>query len=125
LRFSAVAPPPNGVGCYYTDPPALYFTLWIPVLMFETFLCILMLFKAGKMYKDSNNFPLLKLLVRDRCVSCGADCDIASSTSSRERLNNSADRSVHAKLNSIFATLLVNCLIWELDHHISPDIAIV
>jgi hypothetical protein len=42
------------------------FFVWIPPLAFETILCLLMVYKAWKMYRDDWNNPLMKLLIRDR-----------------------------------------------------------
>jgi hypothetical protein len=56
-------------GCYPLGTPALYFFIWIPLLVFETILCTLMLYKAWRTYKGEYGPNLLNLLIRDRCVS--------------------------------------------------------
>lgn len=71
-------------GCYVTNPPALYFMTWIPALTFETFLCLLMLYKAWMTYKGEHTSSLLRLIIRDSILY----------------------------FLTMFVTLLVNCLIW-------------
>jgi hypothetical protein len=56
-------------GCYTTSVSALLFLIWIPALAFETILCLLMLYKAWRKYKEDQRSPLLDLLLRDRCVA--------------------------------------------------------
>jgi hypothetical protein len=56
-------------GCYPPDIPTLYFLVWIPGLMFEVMLCLLVLYKAWKDYKNDWRSSLSNLLVRDRSVS--------------------------------------------------------
>jgi hypothetical protein len=55
-------------GCWYTRVPALVFLGWIPPLVVEIILCLLMLYKAWKSRKDGGKFPLLDVIVRDRYV---------------------------------------------------------
>jgi len=56
-------------GCFHdaTVLPANY-APFIPPLLFESFLCLLMLYKAWTTYRDDSRSPLLSLLIRDRCV---------------------------------------------------------
>ena len=63
-------PRPLGLkaGCLVGSQPRLYFLTWIPALIFESILCFLMLYKAWKMYNDQYKLPLLRLIIRDRCV---------------------------------------------------------
>jgi len=52
-------------GCYPLGSPALYFFIWIPLIVFETILCSLMLYKAWRAYKEDFSHRLLILLIRD------------------------------------------------------------
>jgi hypothetical protein len=56
-------------GCHFTDPSPVSFLAWIPGLMFETLLCLLMLYKVWGLYGDEYSSPLLNFLIRDRYVS--------------------------------------------------------
>jgi hypothetical protein len=55
-------------GCYLTISSDISFLAWLPALLFEPFLCLLMLNKAWRLYRDETASPLLNLLIRDRCV---------------------------------------------------------
>jgi hypothetical protein len=52
-------------GCYILSPQA-FFYIWLPPLIFEAILCLLMLYKAWNLYKEEWTNPLLNLLIRDR-----------------------------------------------------------
>jgi len=70
-------------GCFLVDAKGPYF-VWIPALIFETILCLLMLYKAWGVYTDNWRNPLLVLLIRDSAIY----------------------------FSTIFTVLLVNCLLW-------------
>jgi hypothetical protein len=57
----------NVKGCYVVKFPA-YFFIWIPPLAFETILYVLMVYRVWRLYTDDYGNPLLKVLIRDRCV---------------------------------------------------------
>jgi hypothetical protein len=52
-------------GCFSVSSQA-YFFIWLPPLIFETILCLLMLYKAWGLYADDWGNPLLNLIIRDR-----------------------------------------------------------
>jgi len=79
-------PFPELAGCFVGAQPPLYFLTWIPALAFESVLCFLMLYKAWRMHKDEYSSALLNLIIRDSVLY----------------------------FLTIFATLLLNCLIWAL-----------
>ncbi|KAF8527264.1 hypothetical protein JB92DRAFT_951913 [Gautieria morchelliformis] len=60
-------PRPSGIstGCYVAAQPPLYFIAWIPEIIGESILCLLMLYKAWTMYKNSQSSSLLGLIIRD------------------------------------------------------------
>jgi len=57
--------------------PGFTFTTWIPALVFESLLCIFMLYKGWRLYKNHQDAPMLKLLIQDRCLifSSGRCCE--------------------------------------------------
>jgi hypothetical protein len=70
LILAAVLPPIDGLtGCFFVGRPPHYFLCWIPSLMFETVLFMLMLYRGWRMYKNELRSPLLNLVIRDRYVS--------------------------------------------------------
>ncbi|KAF8526390.1 hypothetical protein JB92DRAFT_2872775 [Gautieria morchelliformis] len=75
-------PRPKGIstGCYVGPQPPLYFLTWVPAIICESILCLLMLYKAWTTYKNSRSSSLLRLIIRD----------------------------------SVFASLLLNCVVWAL-----------
>jgi len=79
-------PRPFGIkaGCFTTRHPSLYFLTWIPALICESILCFLMLYKAWTMYKNNYQSSLLRMIIRDSVFY----------------------------FSTIFATLLLNCLVW-------------
>jgi len=82
-------------GCY-TIVPHLYFLGWIPSLLFETLLCLLMLYKAWRTYKDDWRSPLMNLIIRDSVLYF-----------------------------LTFATvLLLNCLMWVLHPQVVAEVAL-
>jgi len=62
-----IARPARGVtGCYAGSAVGdTYFTTWLPPLLFETFLCFLMLYKWYRTYQDDDESPLLSIIIRD------------------------------------------------------------
>ncbi|KAF8461835.1 hypothetical protein JB92DRAFT_3070399, partial [Gautieria morchelliformis] len=63
-------PRPKGIptGCYVVGQTPQWFLTWIPPLICESILCLLMLYKAWTTYKNSQSSSLLRLIIRDRCV---------------------------------------------------------
>jgi hypothetical protein len=57
----------NFRGCWMVAHQPSFF-IWIAPLVFETILCLLMLYKAWRLYTEDWRNPLLGLLIRDRCV---------------------------------------------------------
>lgn len=54
-------------GCFSVKSPSSPFQFgWLPVLLFETTLCGLMLYKAWLMCANNEGHPLLSLILRDR-----------------------------------------------------------
>ncbi|KAF8580632.1 hypothetical protein K439DRAFT_289992 [Ramaria rubella] len=85
-------------GCYVFITQFDFIT-WIPPLMFEAFLCFLMLYKAWTLYHGDLNDPLLRLIIRDSVLY----------------------------FLTMFAVLLANCLFWALSSHVPfslPDVAV-
>ncbi|KAF8526388.1 hypothetical protein JB92DRAFT_3093489 [Gautieria morchelliformis] len=87
--FPRSIPRPSGIstGCYFSAQPPLYFLAWIPEIIGESILCLLMLYKAWTMYTNSQSSSLLRLIIRDRYEAI---------------LN---------QVCSMFAILLINCLV--------------
>ncbi|KAF8492943.1 hypothetical protein JB92DRAFT_3100232 [Gautieria morchelliformis] len=81
-------PRPKGIstGCYVGAQPPLYFLTWIPAIICENILCLLMLHKAWTTYKNSRNSSLLRLIIRDNVLY----------------------------FLTVFASLLLNCLVLAL-----------
>jgi hypothetical protein len=105
-------------GCYAFGSQVHYF-IWIPPLVFETILCLLMLYKAWRTYRDDWRNPLLNLLIRDRCVSCYVARRRHSSDGSQCSLlldvriyNICIVLALIMTSNRIFTILLVNCILW-------------
>jgi hypothetical protein len=73
-KLPNAVPPFHGLtGCYQTPTsrPADFY-VWIPPVAFETILCLFMLYKAWKLYRDDSSNPLMTLLIRDRYVQAFA-----------------------------------------------------
>jgi hypothetical protein len=69
LKFPAFALHSNGLtGCLAIEFPRSFFLIWVPPLLIEIILCLLMLYKAWRTYRDDWRSPLLNLLIRDRFV---------------------------------------------------------
>ncbi|KAF8512515.1 hypothetical protein JB92DRAFT_278202 [Gautieria morchelliformis] len=79
-------PRPQGflAGCFVSAQPPLYFLTWVPALVCESILCLFMLYKAWTMYMNKHNSVLLSLIIRDSVLY----------------------------FLTVFATLLINCLVW-------------
>jgi hypothetical protein len=56
-------------GCWTTRTPTLMFVIGIPPLVLEIILCLFILYKAWRTYKDDWKSPLLNVIIRDRCVT--------------------------------------------------------
>jgi len=78
--------PHRMTGCYITATPALYFLIWIPPVIFETIMFLLMIYKAWRTHIEGSDSPIVGLLVRDSILY----------------------------FLSIFSALLMNCLLWAL-----------
>jgi len=86
----------SSAGCGTTDIPAWYFIVWIPGIVVESVLCLLMLYKAWWTYKEEARSPLLDILLRDNFLY----------------------------FVTSLAVLLVNCLIWALRPQLFHDVAL-
>jgi hypothetical protein len=56
-------------SCNVIGIPDWYYVVWFPALIFESILCLLMLYKVWRTYKEDWRSPLLDILLRDRCVT--------------------------------------------------------
>ncbi|KAF8526380.1 hypothetical protein JB92DRAFT_2872688 [Gautieria morchelliformis] len=87
LAIPDIAGPPGiSTGCYVGPQPPLYFLTWIPPLICESILCLLMLYKAWTKYKNNCDSSLLRLIIRDSVLY----------------------------FLTVFAIFLINCLVWAL-----------
>ncbi|KAF8515171.1 hypothetical protein JB92DRAFT_80135 [Gautieria morchelliformis] len=79
---------PGSLGCFASNLPQtpIFKFSWLPVLIYETILCLLMVYKAWMVYIQFGFYPLLSLIIRDSIFYYFSVC----------------------------ATLLLNCLIWIL-----------
>lgn len=78
---------PDGVKeCSVIILHSFYTLVWLPALVFEIILCLLMLYKAWKLHQSQGRIALLDALIRDSIIY----------------------------FLSIFAVLLINCLFWIL-----------
>lgn len=111
-------------GCFFSLS-STNFVIWIPPLVFEMVLCLMMLYKAYVLYRESYRDPLFSLIIRDRYVQCYLaqisvwrlkQCALLHDV--RKKLT-WGDRISVLIVNgfSIFAVLLCNCLFWALDNH--------
>ncbi|KAF8504165.1 hypothetical protein JB92DRAFT_2968625, partial [Gautieria morchelliformis] len=83
-------------GCYVGPQPPLYFLTWIPALICESILCLLMLYKAWTEYKNNCDSSLLRLIIRDSVLY----------------------------FLTAFAIFLINCLVWAFAPQIYIQVAI-
>jgi len=90
------SPPPGLTGCYPSNISSFYWFIWVPGLVYETFLCFLMLYKARELYKNEYQSSLLRVVMRDSFVY----------------------------FFTSFAVLLLNCLLWALHPEAISDIAL-
>ncbi|TDL18499.1 hypothetical protein BD410DRAFT_793204 [Rickenella mellea] len=83
-------------GCFPTKVPGFFFSYWIPTLVFESILFILMLFNFVRLARENTPMPLLTLFFRDGTVYYAV----------------------------IFAALLIQVLLYELDNTAIKQVAI-
>ncbi|KAF8580639.1 hypothetical protein K439DRAFT_1636880 [Ramaria rubella] len=83
-------------GCFATSIPSFYFAVWLPAITVEVTLMSLMLYKAWRLSRETGNFPLLRLIIRDSVLYFFTNV----------------------------AALLVNCLIWALRRDIIDEVAL-
>ncbi|KAF8480689.1 hypothetical protein JB92DRAFT_3039996 [Gautieria morchelliformis] len=76
----------SSTGCDIGPQPLLYFLTWIPPLIRESILCLLMLYKAWTEYKNNCDSSLLHLIIRDSVLY----------------------------FLTVFTIFLINCLVWAL-----------
>ncbi|KAF8526379.1 hypothetical protein JB92DRAFT_2872675, partial [Gautieria morchelliformis] len=87
LAITAIPGPSRlSTGCHVGPQPPLYFLTWIPLLICESILCFLMLYKAWTKYKSNCDSSLLRLIIRDSVLY----------------------------FLTVFAIFLINCLVWAL-----------
>jgi len=95
-NYIGTATIPGLTGCYASSRPALYFLVTFPSLIYDTILCLLMVYQAWKIYKDGSNYPLMTVLIRDSVLYFFTN----------------------------FSITLVNCLIVALAPHIIGKVAL-
>ncbi|KAF8580638.1 hypothetical protein K439DRAFT_290467 [Ramaria rubella] len=52
-------------GCHVSTTSSFHYFIWIPPLVFEAVLCLLMLYKARLAYKDQWQSRLMSILIKD------------------------------------------------------------
>ena len=122
LNFPAWQPPIRGLtGCFYVDRPPRYFLAWVPGLIGETILFLMMIFRGWRTYKMAIPSPILNFIIRDRWVTLPLrDCNGADEMTQYLLLLHVSGQSNGLRLglmkgtNRIIAVLLVNCLIWAM-----------